>query len=473
MGLISGSARLWTGGIVPFSIDIDVGRPQRPMISAGIALFSASGVQLVSHNAEPNYVHFAAYPDPRNLFGSHSNIGRTGGPQIIWVGSGTRSSSNVAHEICHALGLLHEHNRLDRDSFVSINWGNINPIHHDQFKAQPRDRATDFGGYDKFSIMHYLRHAYAIDQNKDTITPIVSPPSATQDFSGGGLSLGDIAALNSLYPPSLPMGESSDTGPALAVHRNAILLAWKGKGNSSLATMTSSTGTSFSGKANLSDQSNNAPALAVLRNKFVIAWTGLGDNHLNVMQSNDGVSWQDKVTLSDFSPSPPALARVGAEIFLSWRGGDDRLNLRRSVDGIRWSPKATINETSSSGPALGSAGPTLLLAWRGMGNNHINVIRAPGGWLPGIKLTLDDTTDDRPALCTNGPRAFLAWRGTGNGMMNMMRSNDGASWTSKRTVNTDQMLGGPSIAHWDGILVRCWTEFVSGNALRARTFPQF
>jgi hypothetical protein len=478
MALIAGSARLWTGGIVPFSIDIDVSAAESGLIATAIGLFSGTGVQLVPHNRESSYIHFAVYPDPKDKFGSDSSIGKVGGPQMIWLGFGIPSgiptgSASIAHEICHALGLLHEQNRGDRDSFVTINWSNINPIHHDQFKAQPSQNATDFGSYDKFSIMHYQRHAYAINPSIDTITPLVPPPGPAGDFSGSGPTAGDIAAINSRYPPSLPMGESSDTGPALAVKGNTILLAWKGNGNNSLATMTSSTGQSFSGKTTLNDQSGNAPALSVLRDKFVIAWTGVENNKLNVMQSNDGVSWQDKITLSDFSPSSPALAQVGAELFLSWRGGDDHLNLRRSPDGIHWLPKTTISETSSSGPALSSAGPTLLLAWRGRGGNNLNVMRGPGGFLPGSKVTLGDTTDDRPALCTNGLRAFLAWRGTGNGFMNVMRSDDGANWGARMTVNTDQMLGGPAIAHWDGILVRCWTELAAGNALRARTFPQF
>jgi hypothetical protein len=472
MGLIAGSANLWSGGIVPFSIDIDVDAAHTATILAGIGNFSGTGVQLVPHNAESSYIHFAMYPDPTASFGSESSPGRQGGAQIIWVGTPPTAPGNITHEICHALGLLHEQNRSDRGSFVTINWSNINPIHQDQFNAQPWQRARDFGPYDKFSIMHYLRHAYAINSAIDTITPITPPPGPGGDFSGPFLSTGDKATLASLYPPSLPMGESSDTGPALAVNGNTILLAWKGNGNDSLSTMTSSTGTAFSAKNTINESSSNAPAICLMGNKWVIAWTGLGGNNLNVMQSSNGVTWTDKVTLSDTSNSAPALAHVGAELFLAWRGGDDRLNVRRSVNGTYWFPKVRLSETTSSGPALSSVGPTLLLAWRGKGNNNLNIMRGTGGWLPGSKVTLGDTTDDRPALCTKGLRAYLAWRGPGNGLMNVMHSNDGASWNAKTTVNSEKTLGGPAVALWDGVLVRCWTEFV-GKALRARTFPQF
>ena len=31
----------------------------------------------------------------------------------------------IVHEFGHALGLLHEQNRLDRDEFVKVNYNNI------------------------------------------------------------------------------------------------------------------------------------------------------------------------------------------------------------------------------------------------------------------------------------------------------------------------------------------------------------
>src|SRR5437868_8794089 len=100
MGLIAGSGNLWSGGIVPFSIDIDVDAAHTATILAGIANFAGTGVQLVPHNAESSYIHFAVYPDPTGS-GSECSPGRQGGAQVIWVGSPPTPPRNITHEICH------------------------------------------------------------------------------------------------------------------------------------------------------------------------------------------------------------------------------------------------------------------------------------------------------------------------------------------------------------------------------------
>jgi Astacin (Peptidase family M12A) len=437
------------------------------------------------------------YPDPASL-GSESSTGMHLGAQLIWVSSTITATAGgaltIAHEICHCLGLLHEQNRSDRNSFVTVNFSNIAVIHRDQFSANPLDLPSNFGSYDKLSIMHYKRRAYATNPSVDTITPlaappplVVSPPTTTvpsnQDFGSFTPSAGDIAAVNFMYPPSASFGESSDTGPALTSRGDTLMLAWKGNGNSGLSTMISKNGNVFSAKATLSERTTNAPALAVHGANFVIAWTGEGNNKLNVMQSTDGSTWFGKVTLSDTSPSTPALAHIGAEIFLAWRGGDNRLNLIRSLDGVHWSPKQTIGDTTDSGPALCSSGANLLLVWRGRGNNNLNVITAPGGIItsgpggifpPGhSKVTLNDTTDDRPAICRTDSHVYLAWQGTGNDFMNVMKSSDGKTWGTKITVSAEHTKGGPAIASWSHLLVRAWTESGAQGNLRSRAFQEF
>jgi astacin len=39
------------------------------------------------------------------------------------------------HETLHAMGLQHEHLRMDRDKFITINWENVNPQNYDSFAA--------------------------------------------------------------------------------------------------------------------------------------------------------------------------------------------------------------------------------------------------------------------------------------------------------------------------------------------------
>lgn len=47
--------------------------------------------------------------------------------QNLTIGKGCEFTVSAIHEIFHALGRFHEHNRPDRDDYVHINWENIQP----------------------------------------------------------------------------------------------------------------------------------------------------------------------------------------------------------------------------------------------------------------------------------------------------------------------------------------------------------
>lgn len=105
-------------------------------------------------------------------------------------------SGNVAHEMGHIVGLDHEQNRLDRDQYVTINWGKITSGYSLNFNITAENQ--DYVGYDFGSIMHYSLSAFSVD-GSNTITPKVTIPSGITVGQRSGLSSSDINAVRMIY----------------------------------------------------------------------------------------------------------------------------------------------------------------------------------------------------------------------------------------------------------------------------------
>jgi len=67
---------------------------------------------------------------------------------------------SVAHEIMHALGFHHEHSRSDRQTFVMINWPNIEDGMGNNNFWEETDSVSLGTSYDYGSIMHYHNTAF-------------------------------------------------------------------------------------------------------------------------------------------------------------------------------------------------------------------------------------------------------------------------------------------------------------------------
>ena len=50
-----------------------------------------------------------------------------GGPNQFFLSPDFFGPETVAHELLHSLGFMHEHQRPDRDQYVTINYTNIWP----------------------------------------------------------------------------------------------------------------------------------------------------------------------------------------------------------------------------------------------------------------------------------------------------------------------------------------------------------
>lgn len=77
-----------------------------------------------------------------------------------------------AHELGHVLGFHHEHQRWDRDAFVTIHYENIKPgRQHDYDWIAPTNWIVSSTAYDYRSIMHYrVCWAGAVSPNARTAT---------------------------------------------------------------------------------------------------------------------------------------------------------------------------------------------------------------------------------------------------------------------------------------------------------------
>lgn len=198
------SAELWSEGVIPFEVGPDA-YPAR--VADAIAHWEAkTSIRFVPFDPaeHSSWVRFVKI-DGDACF---SSVGRQGGKQRIELSS-VCTAGLIVHEIGHAVGLLHEHTRSDRDDHVVYHKVDVDPDYADQYDKRASSNGN-IGPYDYRSVMHYASSYFSRNGKPVLTKKIDGVDTGERIYNSGQLSDKDITAIEELYA-SAP-GATADAG---------------------------------------------------------------------------------------------------------------------------------------------------------------------------------------------------------------------------------------------------------------------
>lgn len=206
-------SNVWPKGRIPYVLSRKFSERDRAVIARAMATYHNSTCIKFEPRTNDDTDYIYIYPG----LGCASLVGRVGRMQPVLLGRGCVYSGIVEHELMHATGFWHEQSRADRDSYVKINWDNIergkqmkkkkdcwlrlkillflSGMEYNFAKLSLREITHLGEPYDYGSVMHYGSHAFAKGFGA-TISPLKDGVTIGQRR---GLSATDITKINKLY----------------------------------------------------------------------------------------------------------------------------------------------------------------------------------------------------------------------------------------------------------------------------------
>jgi hypothetical protein len=180
--------KLWPSSVIPFYIEPDLVNSER--VLQALALFDGTAIQFVPYTDQNAALVFTVGSE-----NCKSYVGYIGKLQPILLSPDCKPD-DIAHEILHALGFIHEQNRSDRDNFISVLADNIQEGHIENFEILPNEFMTVSGltPFDFESLMIYPDWMFA-----KSGSPTMRSKSGQRIEPSKGLSQLDRDRLNQAY----------------------------------------------------------------------------------------------------------------------------------------------------------------------------------------------------------------------------------------------------------------------------------
>lgn len=183
----------WPGGIIFYEFDWSFNLVSRFLLAKAFFQFEKrTCIRFKKRTKEEDYVVFSSQRQ-----GCSSLIGRVGGGQVVNLEKKCLRLGTFEHEIMHALGLIHEHSRPDRDKFLKVNYANIRNDDLTNFGKYAYYETEDLGEDFNFaSVMLYPNDAFS-KNGHNTIE--AKGDSGLKFGQRRQFSVGDVRQVNKFY----------------------------------------------------------------------------------------------------------------------------------------------------------------------------------------------------------------------------------------------------------------------------------